>query len=142
MPLLYLDSNALAKLYLDEKTGKDLVLELVEEYGDVACCAIGYAEVGATIARYFHEGKLDEEAYAGAMANFSADWQTVKVQQVTPELLQVAAMLAKAQRGLRAMDALHLASALALRQSVSLRFVTFDARLEEAAKKLMAEAVA
>lgn len=142
MPLLYLDSNALAKLYLDEKTGKDLVLELVEEYGDVACCAIGYAEVGATIARYFHEGKLDEEAYAEAMANFSADWQTVKVQQVTPELLQVAAMLAKAHKGLRAMDALHLASALALRQSVSLRFVTFDARLEEAAKKLMAEAVA
>lgn len=31
---------------------------------------------------------------------------------------------------------------LALRQSVSLRFVTFDARLEEAVKKLMAEAEA
>ena len=31
---------------------------------------------------------------------------------------------------------------LALRQSVGLRFVTFDTKLEDAAKKLMPEAVA
>ncbi len=142
MTLLYLDSNALAKLYLDEKSGKDQVIELVEQHNDVACCIIGYAEVSAAIARYFHSSVLDEAGYQQAMRLFSRDWQTVQVQPVTQQLAEVAAMLAKAQPGLRGMDALHLAAALALRQRVGLRFVTFDARLEDAAKGLMPEAIA
>lgn len=143
MSVLYLDSNALAKLYLDEdNTEQEQVIALLGEYPKVATCIIAYAEVTGIFARLFHEGVLNEADYADKLERFSADWETVIVLDVTPEVNNRAAQVMKAQRGLRAMDALHLASALALRQSVSLRFVTFDARLEEAAKKLMAEAVA
>lgn len=141
MTVLYLDSNALAKLYLDEKTGKDRVLNLVEQHDEVACCLIGYAEVSATIARYSHEGKLNDAGYEEAMRLFADDWQTVRVWPITSELTQVAAMLGKAQDGLRAMDALHLASALALRRSTPIKFLTFDARLQTTAQKLMPEAL-
>lgn len=143
MTVLYLDSNALAKLYLDEDNAEQQkVIDLLGEYPKVATCIIAYAEVSGIFARLFHEGVLDEADYTDKLERFSNDWETVIVLDVTPEVNTRAAQVMKAQRGLRAMDALHLASALALRQSVSLRFVTFDARLEEAAKKLMAEAMA
>ena len=142
MTVLYLDSNALAKLYLDERTGRDQVLELLDLHEEVACCLIGYAEVAATIARYFHEGTLDDDAYRQAMNLFTQDWESVRIQPVTPELTQVAALLTRSQRGLRAMDALHLASALALRTQTPIQFLTFDQRLLDAAGRLMPDALA
>lgn len=143
MTVLYLDSNALAKLYLDEhNTEQQKVIDLLNEYSQVATCSIAYAEVSGVFARLFHEGTLDEETYTDKLLRFTNDWETVIVLDITQEISVRAAQVMKAHKGLRAMDALHLASALALRQSVSLRFVTFDARLEEAAKKLMAEALA
>lgn len=143
MTVLYLDSNALAKLYLDEdNTEQQRVIDLLGEYPKVATCIIAYAKVSGIFARLFHEGALDEADYTDKLERFSNDWETVIVLDVTQEVNVRAAQVMKAQRGLRAMDALHLAAALALRQSVEVRFVTFDVRLEEAAKKLMAEAVA
>ncbi|WP_291426469.1 type II toxin-antitoxin system VapC family toxin [Deinococcus sp.] len=143
MTILYLDSSALAKLYLDEdNTEQQKVIDLLGEYPKVATCIIAYAEVSGIFARLFHGGTLDEADYADKLGRFTADWQTVIVLDVTPEVNSRAAQVMKAQRGLRAIDALHLAAALTLRGSVSLRFVTFDTRLEEVANKLMAEAVA
>lgn len=139
--VVYLDANAFAKLYLDEETGQEIVLQLVDQYGKVACCAITYAEVSAVFARYFHEGKLDEAAYSEVMEAFQADWQTVKVYDVDITLSRVAALLTKAHKTLRAMDALHLASALALRQFVPIKFLTFDARLKAVAQNVMPENV-
>lgn len=141
MTVLYLDSNAIAKIYLTDEQDREVVFKLLEAYETVATCAITYAEVAGLLARAFHSGRLSEEEYGESLSHFTQEWNLLEVQQVGLELSQIAAQVMKAQRSLRAMDALHLAAALALRQSVSLRFVTFDARLEEAAKGLMPEAL-
>lgn len=142
MTVLYLDSNAIAKIYLTDERDRELVFKLLEEYETVATCAITYAEVAGLLARALHAGRLSDEEYAEAMTSFAQEWDLLEVKEVNLELSQIAAQVMKSQPGLRAMDALHLAAALALRQSISLRFITFDARLEQAAKGLMPEAVA
>lgn len=142
MTALYLDSNALAKLYLDEDAADQAkVLALLGQHERVASSAIAYAEVGGIFARYFHKGKLSEAEYADRMQSFSDDWESVNVVDVVPATSILAAQLMKAQSGLRAMDARHLASALALRQATPIQFLTFDTRLQTAAQKLMPEAI-
>lgn len=142
MTVLYLDSNAIAKLYLSDEEGQERVLAAMDQHQTVATCAITYAEVTGLIARAFHDARLTEEQYAQAVASFAEEWASVTVLEVSTPLSQVAALLMKAHKGLRAMDALHLASALALRGSTEIKFLTFDARLKATAQKLMARDVA
>jgi uncharacterized protein len=143
LSVAYLDSSALAKLYLDEDpTEQQQVIDLVERCGQVASCAIAYAEVSGVFARYFHEGKLTQGDYDEKLARFSADWETVSAVSIAPELSALAAQLMKSQRGLRAMDALHLASALRVRAEGDLQFLTFDNHLRHSAQAVMPEAVA
>lgn len=139
MTVAYLDSSAFAKLYLDE-AGAGEVAALVEELGQVAACAITYAEVRGVLARYFHDGRLTEEEYASAAEAFESDWETTNVVDVTPALLRQAGELLKGQAGLRAMDALQLAGALQVRALKNLRFLTFDVDLRRIAQALMPEA--
>ncbi|CAM3320604.1 Ribonuclease VapC [Deinococcus saxicola] len=139
---VYLDSNAFARLYLDEDAAERAqVISLFEEYGYVASCAIAYAEVSGVFARYFHQGKLSEAEYSDKMRRFATDWESVEVIDVVPELSILAAQLFKGHSGLRGMDALHLASALALRQSAPIKFLSFDRRLQDVVGKLMPEAL-
>jgi uncharacterized protein len=141
LSVAYLDSSALAKLYLDEdQAEQQQVLELIERCGQVASCAIAYAEVSGVFARYFHEGKLTQEDYEEQLARFSADWETVSLVGIAPELSTLAAQLMKSQRGLRAMDALHLAAALRVRTTDDLQFLTFDNHLQRTAQALMPDA--
>lgn len=142
MTALYVDANAIARLYLSDEIGQDAVFTALDEHDVIATSAITYAEVTGLLARAFHDGRIEGEQYDEMAAAFTQDWSTVKVQGVSTPLSQVAAQLMKAQRGLRAMDALHLASALTLRQSTALRFLTFDTRLEQAARNLMPDAFA
>ena len=141
MKVAYLDSSAFVKLYLVEAESEQ-VEKLLGQYSNVASSAIAYAEVCGTFAARYHRGDLTEEDYRAARAAFHNDWARVHVGELEMPLSVLAGDVMKSQPGLRAVDALHLAAALALRQSVSLRFVTFDARLEDAAQKLMPEAVA
>ncbi|WP_425148507.1 type II toxin-antitoxin system VapC family toxin [Deinococcus sp.] len=137
---LYLDANAIAKIYLSDEQGQAIVFEALDRHQVIATCAITYAEVTGLMARAFHDGRLTEEEYAERLASFTQEWKNVTVYEVSTLLSQVAAMLTKAHKGLRAMDALHLASALALRQSVQVKFLSFDERLNEAAEKMVPDA--
>ncbi len=140
---MYLDSNALAKLYLDEDAAEQQhVLVLLERHERIASCTIAFAEVSGVFARYFHKGVLDEATYADKMQRFLNDWASVNVIDIVPATSTLAAQLMKAHSGLRAMDALHLASALALRQSAPVKLLTFDVRLQAVAQALIPEALA
>lgn len=136
MTVAYLDSSAFAKLYLDEP-GREEVEALVEETGQVAACAIAYAEVRGVLARYLHQGRLTAEEYTGANEAFEADWGTTNVVDLTPALLRLAGDLLRAHAELRAMDALHLAAALEVRAVGELRFLTFNLDLGQVARVLM-----
>ena len=64
MNVVYIDSSAFAKLYLDENVKEQAtVLEILERFERVACYSITFAEVSGVFARYFHEGKLGEKEY-------------------------------------------------------------------------------
>lgn len=142
MTVLYLDSNALAKLYLDEDdTEQERVIALLNEHQGVACSAITHAEIGGVLARLLHAALITEAQYTDKLERFLADWETVNVLDVLPDTSVRAVQVMKAQPGLRAMDALHLASALALRTRNPVRFLTFDARLNGAAARLMPDAL-
>lgn len=142
MTVLYLDANALAKLYLNE-TGRERVVRAVEATPQVVVSAIGYAEVRGVFARRLQEGTFSEDEHAEAVNAFHADWETVSVIDVSRSVSRLAGDVLKAHRAarLRAMDALHLAVALETRRAVPLRFLTFDADLERVARALMPDAV-
>lgn len=142
MTTLYLDSNAFVKLFTDENPGEAAQVEAaLEQSSDLASSAITHAEVCGVFARQFQQGRMSEEVYWETRQAFEDNWEQVNIVEVSAAVSRIAADVLKAQQGLRAMDALHLASALALRRSTPIRFLTFDTRLETAAQKLMPEAL-
>lgn len=141
MSVLYLDSSAFIKLYTDENPAHtQLVEEALGLIADVASSAITHAEVCGVFGRQFQDNRLSERDYRETRRAFETDWQSVDVLGVSAGVSKLAADLLKAHKTLHAMDALHLASALALRQYTPIKFLTFDKRLEEVAGKLMPEA--
>lgn len=143
MNVVYIDSSAFVKLYLDENVKEQAtVLEILERFERVACCSITFAEVSGVFARYFHEGKLGEEEYTEKLYLFSSDWETVEYVDLLQDLSVLASQLTKAHSGLCAMDALHLATALTLRadEPEPIHFLTFDGHLQRIAQTLMPDA--
>lgn len=141
MTVLYVDSSAFVKLYVTEdQTETEQVERALQQNVEVASCLIAYAEVCGTFGRQFQQGRLDDETYWATRRAFEADWENVNATEVTPELSSLAADLLKSQTGLRAMDALHLASALVLRTQQPLKFLSFDKLLNAAAQALMPDA--
>ncbi|GBF07210.1 ribonuclease VapC [Deinococcus aerius] len=141
MTTLYLDSNAFVKLFTDENPEEAAQVEVaLGRTSDLASSAITHAEVCGVFARQLQQGRMSEEAYWETRQAFEQNWEQVNIVEVSAPVSKIAADVLKAHKGLQAMDALHLASALALRQSTEIKFLTFDVRLQDAAGKLMPEA--
>ena len=133
--MLYLDTSALVKLYVDEPISGELT-SAVDEAEAVATSLLAYAELRAAFARARREARLSAQAYRHVVEAFVKDWTRYIAVQVTDRLVKDAGDLA-AQRALRGYDALHLASALSLREQVSssVIFLAFDRELTVAAKR-------
>lgn|SRR5574340_37364 len=132
--MLYLDTSALVKLYVDEPMSRELTAA-VDEAEAVATSLLAYAESRAAFARARREGCLSTQAYRHVVDAFVEDWARYIAVEVTDRLVKEAGDLA-AHRGLRGYDALHLASALSLREHMSsVLFLAFDRQLTEAAKR-------
>ncbi len=132
----FADSSALVKLYADEER-----CELIRRLGDLAAAQVARVEVPAAIWRKHRLGELDASDAQVLTAEFEADWfgsgtETPRFAAVrlVPGILDEAARLC-AGRGLRAYDAVQLASALAARRADDecTGFAAFDARLRQAA---------
>lgn len=134
--ILYLDTTALVKLYLDE-LGRDVVLRATTEASSVATSVIAYAEARAAFARRLGEGDLTEHEHAQAVVGLDRDWEGYGRIEVVDGLARLAGALAH-RFGLRGFDAIHLASALQISQEISdARFLAFDKRLMAAAGHLI-----
>ncbi|MFK7601923.1 type II toxin-antitoxin system VapC family toxin [Deinococcus sp. SM5_A1] len=141
MSVLYVDSSALAKLYLREDEAKrQQVMALADSADEVASSAIAFAEVASAFARNFHQGKLSEPQFWEYFNSFEQDWQSVTQITVAPSVSSRASQLLKAHAGLRGMDALHLASALIIRETQTLQFLSFDDQLNTVAQAVMPDA--
>ncbi|MEX2146907.1 MAG: type II toxin-antitoxin system VapC family toxin [Candidatus Rokuibacteriota bacterium] len=132
---LYLDTSALVKLYVDEE-GSELVREGVEEARFVSTSAIAYVEARAAFARRRSERTLTRPAHRRVIDLLDADWPRYMLLDVTDAVIREAARLTDLH-GLRAYDAIHLASAGAVRERFpeGVVFASWDARLDAAASR-------
>lgn len=133
--MLYLDTSALVKLYVDEPLSQELSAA-VDEAEAVATSLLAYAEARAAFARARREARFSPHAYRHIVDAFEEDWPRYMTVEVTHRLVKHAGDLT-ASRALRGYDALHLASALSLHERVpsSVMFLAFDRELSIAAKR-------
>ena len=133
--MLYVDTSALVKLYVEEPLSQELSYA-VDEAEAVATSLLAYTEAIAAFARARREVWLSPQEYRRVVDAFEEDWSRYITVEVTDRLVKTAGHLA-ASRALRGYDALHLASALSLRERVpsSMMFVAVDRALSVAAKR-------
>ncbi|HET7460625.1 MAG TPA: type II toxin-antitoxin system VapC family toxin [Longimicrobium sp.] len=145
--LYYLDTSALAKLYLDEPGSRRLaswVGKRVRGFTPevrIFVSRIVFAEAMSAIARRRNENHLSAEAavrlWGEVIADFTRPRPPYEILEVTEAVVYQAALLVARYR-LRAYDAVHLATAmrlqLLLKDSFEVVFVCSDRRLTLAAE--------
>lgn len=131
---LYLDASVIVKLLIEEP-GSDEAEQIVATAEGVTTCLISYAEVRSALARKAREGGLLSDEHARVASAFEADWDRYAASDMGSLVVRLAGDLAQ-RRALRALDALHLASALFLQSSgnIPIAFLSADRRLQEAAE--------
>jgi uncharacterized protein len=130
----YLDTSALIKRFVAEK-GSPLVQTLVTRKGPIATAKITYAEVYAGLTRKLREGHLSDASYALACRHFEADWQAYIRVELQDDTLFLARDLIR-RHPLRGFDAIHLASAISLKNALGedITFAAADERVLRAAE--------
>ncbi len=128
--MLYLDTSALAKLYLVEAESHLISKVLSANGSRLATSRVTYAEVLSVLVRCLRARRLSSAAYKLQKKAFLDDWSALLVVEPTAEVLSDAASLIE-RHGLRGLDAIHLCSALWIGQP---SFVCFDDRLRSAAE--------
>jgi predicted nucleic acid-binding protein len=134
--ILYLDTSALIKLYIDEP-GRAEVQRAVRGAPAVATHVVAYAEMRAAFGRLNREGRLGDGALERVKAAFEDDWTALALVAAEEPILRRAGDLAEGL-GLRGFDAVHLAAAesLAIHGRAGVLFACFDGRLARAAATL------
>ncbi len=127
---VFLDTSAFAKRYVAEQ-GSDKVLAVCQQADSLVVSVICLPELISMLSRLVREKKLAKAAYRKLRGDAMADLADVDVCQITAEVLASVVSLLESHP-LRAMDALHVASALACRPDV---FVSADHRQLSAARK-------
>ncbi|OYT72846.1 MAG: VapC toxin family PIN domain ribonuclease [Armatimonadetes bacterium JP3_11] len=138
----YLDTSALAKIYIDESgTGwmQQLLVQALPQ--QLYLSHLARVEMASAIARRQQTGSLSPANARKSLQQFSADWfHRYTVVAVSSEIIERAYGLT-IQHGLRAYDAVHLASALTVRsafaslEGYALVFVSADQRLLQCAQQ-------
>jgi uncharacterized protein len=121
--MLYLDSSALVKRYIEEQDS-DALLAAMDDADAWSMCRIGFVETVRAV---------DRAGGRKAVRRIERDWLSFDVVEVDRILAEHAAELALTS-DLRSMDALHLAAALVL-PAEGLTIATWDVRLHRAARE-------
>jgi predicted nucleic acid-binding protein len=134
--ILYLDTSAWLKLYVDER-GTQEVIAAVQSAELVAISRIAYAEARAALARVLREKRTTHAEHRKRIAALDADYVEVLKVEVSEEVIRQAGELAESH-ALRGFDAIQIASAgwLARKTRRPVRLLAFDKRVNEAAHAL------
>jgi predicted nucleic acid-binding protein len=124
---LYVDSSALAKLYVAE-ADSDVAERLLMHDHDWLTANHTYVEVMLTLSR-----RVQEHEVQAAREAFDDEWSRILIVALDDALCRRAAAIG-VETSTRTLDALHLAAAE--RAGTGLDFLTFDLRLAEAARAL------
>jgi predicted nucleic acid-binding protein len=133
---VFLDTSAFAKRYIAER-GSNKVLELCQQADSLVVCVICLPELISTLSRLVRENILTQADYRKLKGDVMADLADVDICQITQGVLASVVTLLESNQ-LRAMDALHVACALAIEPDV---FVSADHRQLAAAQKAGLNAV-
>lgn len=133
--ILYLDTSALVKLYAEE-AGSEVVRRAVATSDLIATTLISYAEARSAFARKWRGVKSARAALNRLRQEFERDWARLQVLPVDETIVRKAADLIE-EHPLRALDALHLATADSLQAVLRavVTFACFDRALNEAARR-------
>jgi uncharacterized protein len=134
---LYLDSSALAKLYVEED-GTDTVHDAIKAHrGAVVLSVLTLPEVTHAVTRTARNLGAAEETVREMHRRILEDWDTLERIPVMDHIAKEASMLARS-KGLRGADAVQLATcALLSRERRGVQFLGFDDALNEAAKTVV-----
>jgi predicted nucleic acid-binding protein len=127
--IAYFDTSALLKLVIAEE-GADQALLLWQEASEVVVSRLAWPEAVAALAAAHPGRRVSDEGYRAAAKALRRCFERCTLVSMADSLVDQAADLA-AGYDLRAVDAIHLATALAVLEPDSL-FVTWDRRLRVA----------
>jgi uncharacterized protein len=113
--ILYLDTSALVKIYVEETRSTD-VRENVKQAEGLATSGIAYAEARAAFARKRREQGLSRADYRSVVDDLDEDWADYFIVDVSEGVVRAAGVLAE-NHALRGADAIHFASAVTLANS-------------------------
>jgi predicted nucleic acid-binding protein len=108
---LYADTSALVKKYVQE-AGSEQVIAFFDQHPLIGTAVLTQAEVASALSKAMRSGWVDESAILTAWQDFLTHWPAYIRLPVSAGIVEHAAAIAQ-QHGLRAYDAIHLASALA-----------------------------
>ena len=136
--ILYLDSSAIVKLFVDEPGSSD-VRSSIEQAADYYTHLIANTEVRAALAKAVRMGRATAPQLAVHKRELNTLWRALSI--LTPDEAMIARAGDLAERfALRAYDSVHLAAAETIRSrldpALELRFAAFDTGLLGAATKL------
>ena len=127
---VFLDTSAFAKRYVAEQ-GTDKVMALCQQADSLVVSVICLPELISTLSRLVREKKLSKADYRKLKGDTVADLADVDVCQITSGIMDSVILLLESHP-LRAMDAIHVACALAVDPDT---FVSADHRQLLAAQK-------
>jgi len=131
--MIYFDSSALVKRYVQEE-GTEFVETLCEKERLIATSKLTYPEILSALARKRRLKEISDKEYEAIFQKFMNDWAGITVLEFHDELFALLKRLIELH-SLRAADAVHLASALWLKESMGEQvvFVASDIDLLKAA---------
>lgn len=138
MIVYYLDASAWVKRYYQER-GSAWMQNMFAHHRLVASASLGVIEVAATLSRKAKGHEIDPSMLDNKLGELDEDWTRFIQVHMTMDVVDMARQVAQ-ELALRGADAIHLASALLLRQhleedeSVHLTFVASDRELKDAAE--------
>jgi predicted nucleic acid-binding protein len=127
---VFLDTSAFAKRYVAEQ-GSDKVIALCLKADSFVISIICLPELISTLSRLVREKKLSKAEYRKLKGDAMTDLVDVDICHITSEIL-VSVISLLESHPIRAMDALHVACALAVKPDI---FVSADHRQLSAARK-------
>lgn len=127
---VFFDTSALAKRYVVEE-GSNKVMAVCDRADTLAISVICLPELISTLSRLVREKKISPAQYRATRGAILTDLAGVDICEMTPQVMDSVIELLE-QHHLRAMDAIHVACALAYQPDL---FVSADKRQAEAARK-------
>jgi len=129
--IAYFDTSSLIKAYVEEE-GSVAVRMLMASAERAGSSAVLLIELRGALARMRATSRLDDGAYTQARVKFDSDWEKMAKLPVTAAVLDLAVEVSE-RHLLRALDAIHLASALTLSRGEEVVLSSWDKPLLDAA---------